>query len=141
MFRKILVAFDGSAGSSRALEVAAVMAREYGLPTLHAVSVAEPPPRFAATVGEVDEEREAAEEHYRQLHEQARRVAAEHGVALAGTIVHGHAARMIVEQARAGGCDLLVMGHSGHSGVWGQFLGTTTDRVSRHAPCSVLIVR
>jgi nucleotide-binding universal stress UspA family protein len=136
-----LVAFDGSAGSARALEAAAVMAREYGLAALHALAVAEPGPRFAATVGEVDEDREAAEAHYRELLEQARRVATEHGVELEGKVVHGHTAQRIVEEARAGGYDLLVLGHSGHSGVWGQFLGTTTDKVSRHAPCSVLIVR
>ena len=140
MFKKVLVAFDGSAGSTRALEAASVMVAEAGA-ALHALSVAEPGPRFAATVGEVDEEREAAEQHYRRLLEQARSVAAEHGVELDGRIVHGHAAQTIVEEARSGGYDLLVMGHSGHSGVWGQFLGTTTDKVSRHAPCSVLIVR
>jgi nucleotide-binding universal stress UspA family protein len=37
--------------------------------------------------------------------------------------------------------DLIVIGHSGHSGVWGLFLGTTAEKVSRHAPCSILIVR
>jgi nucleotide-binding universal stress UspA family protein len=138
--RKILVAVDGSAGR-RALEAAAVMAREYGLAALHALAVAEPGPRFAATVGEVDEVRAAAEAHDREVPEQARRVAGEHGVELEGRVVHGHATQTIVEEARAGGYDLLVMGDSGHSGVWGQFLGTTTDRVGRHAPCSVLIVR
>ncbi len=35
--------------------------------------------------------------------------------------------------------DLIVLGHSGHSAVWGRFLGTTAEKVSRHAHCSVLI--
>jgi hypothetical protein len=35
----------------------------------------------------------------------------------------------------------VVIGHTGHSGVWGLFLGTTAEKVSRHAACSVLIVR
>jgi nucleotide-binding universal stress UspA family protein len=36
---------------------------------------------------------------------------------------------------------LVVVGHTGHSGVWGRFLGTTAEKVSRHAAGSVLIVR
>jgi hypothetical protein len=39
------------------------------------------------------------------------------------------------------GADLVVIGHSGLSGVWGLFLGTTAEKVSRHAACSVRIVR
>ena len=40
-----------------------------------------------------------------------------------------------------GKVDLILVGHSGLSGVWAAFLGTTAEKVSRHAPCSVLIVR
>lgn len=39
------------------------------------------------------------------------------------------------------GADLLIIGHSGHSGIWGRLLGTTADKVVDHAPCSVLVVR
>ncbi len=35
----------------------------------------------------------------------------------------------------------MLVGHSGLSGVWAALLGTTAEKVSRHAPCSVLIVR
>ncbi len=43
--------------------------------------------------------------------------------------------------AKEVGADLIVLGHSGHSAVWGPLLGAVTEKVSRHAPCSVLIVR
>ncbi len=140
MFKHILVGLDGSPGSLRALEVAASLSRELGA-TLEALSVVEPAPRFAGTVGEVEEERVAAEAYFSQVQERARRVAAEHGVEVACRIVYGHAAQTLAEATRTAGVDLLVLGHSGHSGVWGTFLGTTTDKVSRHAACSVLIVR
>ena len=39
------------------------------------------------------------------------------------------------------GADLLIIGHSGHSGIWGRLLGTMADKVVDHAPCSVLVVR
>ncbi len=140
MFRKILVGLDGSAGSMRAMEVAAALAREFGA-ALHALSVIEPAARYAGTVGEVNEESEAAEAYMRQVQEHARQIAAEHGVSVEAKIVHGHTAQTLAEHTKTGGYDLIVLGHSGHSGVWGSFLGTTTDKVSRHAACSVLIVR
>ncbi|HAY21801.1 MAG TPA: hypothetical protein DCY27_06470 [Desulfobacterales bacterium] len=35
----------------------------------------------------------------------------------------------------------MLVRYSRLSGVWAAFLGTTAEKVSRHAPCSVLIVR
>lgn len=55
--------------------------------------------------------------------------------------VAGNVAKSIVEYAATGAFDLLVIGQTGQSGVWGTFLGTTADKVVRHAPCSVLVVR
>lgn len=52
-----------------------------------------------------------------------------------------HPAQQIVQAAQEHQVDLIVVGHGGHSGVWGMFLGTTAEKVSRHVPCSVLIVR
>ncbi|SRR6266542_1032538 len=140
MFKDILVGLDGSAGSLRAMQAAAALAQEFGA-ALHGVSVAEDQRRFAATVGEVDEEREATEAYLKEVQERATAIAAEHGVELQTSIVHGHAAQALVEATRAEGVDLLVLGHSGHSSVWGTFMGTTADKVTRHAACSVLIVR
>ncbi len=78
---------------------------------------------------------------FERIQEQAKALAAESGITLYTDISAGHVAQNVVKYAEQGGFDLLVMGHSGHSGVWGDFLGATAERVSRHAPCSVLIVR
>jgi nucleotide-binding universal stress UspA family protein len=40
-----------------------------------------------------------------------------------------------MEYATAEQADLLVLGHSGHSSVWGQFMGTTADKLVRRAAC------
>lgn len=71
----------------------------------------------------------------------ARRVAAEHGVQLTTEVRVGNAAQQIVQAAREGGFDLVVLGAKGHSVIRDFLLGTTTDRVSHHAPCSVRVVR
>ena len=65
----------------------------------------------------------------------------EHGVEIRNLVVPGHAAHELVRAAADTGADVIVLGHSGHSALWGALLGATTERVSRHAPCSVLIVR
>lgn len=43
--------------------------------------------------------------------------------------------------ARDLGCDLIVMASLGRSGATDMLLGTTAERVVRHAPCPVLVVR
>ena len=67
--------------------------------------------------------------------------ALETAVELQTQVRAGHPAQQIVEVAGEHQVDLIVIGHSGHSGVWGRFLGSTAEKVSRHAACSVLLVR
>lgn len=140
MFRKMLVGYDGSPGAERALTVALELARVHGA-ELWALAVEERLPHFAATVGEVDEEKEFANQYYSERLAAARWRAVQAGIELKTMLRSGHPARTIVEVAKDGGFDLVILGHSGRSEVWAMFLGTTAERVSRHAPCSVLIVR
>ncbi len=53
----------------------------------------------------------------------------------------GAPAASIVEAAKAGGADLIVMGTRGHTGLVRIALGSTARSVMLHAPCSVLVVR
>ena len=140
MFRKILVGLDGSPGSLRALAAAIALAQKFG-GTPHALTVVEPLPRFAATVGEVEETREAEEAAVARIQQQARQIAATQGVDLTTARAYGHPAQILAEQTAGGEFDLVVVGHSGLSGIWGAFLGSTTDKLTDHAACSVLIVR
>jgi nucleotide-binding universal stress UspA family protein len=139
-FHKILVGFDSSAGARRALSRSLQLAHSLGA-ELQVLSVLEHLPHYAATVGEVDEAREAAEHEVALWQAEARRAAELQGVAVTTVIRAGHPARTLADYAREGGFDLLVVGNSGRSGIWGMLLGTTSDKVTSHAPCSVLIVR
>lgn len=47
----------------------------------------------------------------------------------------------ILDEARSWGCDLIVMGSSGLSGTARLILGSVADKVSRQAPCPVLVSR
>jgi nucleotide-binding universal stress UspA family protein len=139
-FRKILVGFEGSPGAWRALAQALRLAASDGA-TVHVLTVIEHLPQYAATVGEMEEALTEAERQAALLQAEVRHAADLAGVRVETVRRAGHAAKTLVDYAREGGFDLLVLGHAGHSGVWGLFLGTTCDKVVRHAPCSVLVVR
>ncbi len=47
----------------------------------------------------------------------------------------------IVRFVERSGCDLIVMGTHGRSGLRRLVLGSVAESVVRHAPCSVLVVR
>jgi nucleotide-binding universal stress UspA family protein len=53
----------------------------------------------------------------------------------------GKAFQEIVEVARTAGMDLIVIATHGYTGLQLVLLGSTTERVVRHAPCPVLVVR
>jgi nucleotide-binding universal stress UspA family protein len=140
MFRKILLAYDGSEGANRALEVGIGLAKTHGA-ELWVVAVQEKLPRFSGTIDEVQEEKQFANEQYGKLLEAAKAKAKEAGIEIKTLMRPGHPAQTIVAVAKEGKFDLVLVGHTGLSGVWAAFLGTTAEKVSRHAPCSVLIVR
>lgn len=139
-YKRMLVPLDGSQGSWKAFRKALLLAEEMGA-EITVLSVEEHLPRYAATVDEVDEEREQQNEYFARLHREATALAEERSVELRTEVAVGHAAGEIVRHAAERGADLVVMGNTGHSGLWGVLLGSTTDRVVDHAPCDVLVVR
>ena len=140
MFKKILLAYDGSEGANRALEEGMELARVHQA-ELWALTVQEGVPRFSATIDEVQEEKAYANQHTSEVLAAAQAQARDAGFELK-TLKHlGHPAQTIIQVAAEGKFDLILVGHSGLSGVWAKYLGTTAEKVSRHAPCSVLIVR
>src|SRR5437660_7722795 len=139
MFNKILVAIDGSEASEKALTTAVDLVAHYKS-DLTALSVAEMP-EVVAMVDEVDEIRQGTEAHFRRIGEAAVEYAKSRGVALRSVVVRGHAADAIVRYAESEGMNLVVVGQHGHSRIARFFLGSTSDRVSEHSPCTVMIVK
>jgi nucleotide-binding universal stress UspA family protein len=137
MFKKILVAYDGSEGAKKALEAGIKLAQLHQAELL-VLAVQEEMPRthidtaFAET---------AFRQHLEQILAEAQTRSQEAGVQAKTDMRLGHPAKTIVAVAEEGKFDLILVGHSGLSGVWGRFLGSTAEKLSRHAPCSVLMVR
>lgn len=139
MFRTVLVAYDDSDGARTALEFALDLARGGAPVEVVVVAVAAPLARFGGTIDEVEEEQEFEHRRCAAWLEKARSRATARGTPVHVMQRSGHPAQELVRAAEELGSDLMVLGHSGHSGAWGRFLGSTTEKVSRHAPCSVLI--
>jgi nucleotide-binding universal stress UspA family protein len=140
MFKKILLAYDGSEGANRALEAAIELVQVHQ-GQIWALAVEENLPHVIATAGEFLDTKEQANEKFGKLLQAAQTRAEQAGVELKTLLRAGHPAQTILGVAKDGEFDVILVGHSGLPGVWAAFLGTTAEKVSRHAPCSVLIVR
>ena len=55
-------------------------------------------------------------------------------------VLHGSPDQQIIEKAKEWNADLIVVGSHGR-GFWGRLLGSVSDGIVHHAPCSVLVVR
>jgi CBS-domain-containing membrane protein len=140
MFERILVAYDGSRGGDTALRMAIDLAKGLGA-ELQSVSVEARLPRYAATIGEVQEAKAEIDEYFQKLTKRARDTALAAGVELETVIRQGHEVDAILTVAREGRADLLVIGYQGHNPIFGRLVGSTAQSVARLASCSVLLAR
>lgn len=140
MYRKILIAFDGSDPAREALRQAVDLAKLYEA-ELHCVSVEGHLPAYAATLGEVEEAKAEKDRFFSAIEREAVVYARAQGIELRPMKVAGDPAERIVRYAEEWAADLIVLGEKGHSRAHRFLLGDTSDKVVDHAPCSTLIVR
>jgi nucleotide-binding universal stress UspA family protein len=140
-FKKLLCPIDFSAGSQRALTVATRLARDTGADLVIAHAWYVPPRAFDHPIPD-RMLRETTEEAERAL-DAATRGVAELGVQrVTSRLLYGTPWDQIVQAARADpAVDGIVMGTHGRSGLARVFLGSVTEQVIRHSPCSVLAIR
>jgi nucleotide-binding universal stress UspA family protein len=140
MFKKILVANDGSDHAKLALTKAIGLAACFGA-ELHMISVEEHLPHYAATVGEVLEEKAEEDSYFAGVVSEAKAEAATEGIELHTLITPGHEVETIVRYVQDQKFDLLVLGFMGHSRVLGRIMGGSAANITRLAACSVLIIK
>ena len=140
MYRKILVANDGSSGARGALLAAIDMAKRDEA-DLHQICVEENLPHYAALMGEVIEAKEESKEFLQKVIAEANAAAAAQDVRLTSHVIPGHAVETIVAYAKDHDFDLVVIGFTGHSNIYGRIWGGTSQNLARLAPCSVLVVK
>ncbi|MGH2902533.1 MAG: universal stress protein [Solirubrobacteraceae bacterium] len=145
MFKSIVVGTDGSDTATQAVRQAVDLAQAIGA-KLELVSAYEP----VSTQRLGEERRQAPEdlqwaigprEDVDATLEAAGAVAREAGVAVDVYPRQGDPADAILDVAEEREADLVIVGNKGMTGAKRFLLGSVPNKVSHHAPCSVLIIR
>ncbi len=145
MFTSIVVGTDGSDTAGKAVQAATDLARQVGA-SLSVVSAYEPVSnqRLREEKREVPKDLEwmvnPREDVEATLKEAAEQVE-ETGVKVETFAREGDAADAILDVAEETHADLIVVGNKGMTGTKRFLLGSVPNKVSHHAPCSVLIIR
>lgn len=156
MFQKILVAIDNSAATQAVFERAVALARamDAQLMLLHVLSVDDngspsmpmypqvsffPPIDDAAWEAYRKRWRAFEKEGLESLQHYTEQATAE-GIKTEFTQTPGSPGQTISKLAQTWEADLIVMGSRGRKGLRELFLGSVSNYVMHHAPCSALIV-
>jgi nucleotide-binding universal stress UspA family protein len=140
MFKKLLVAYDGSEDSKKALEIALELSRKFGS-EVHLLTIIEQLPHYAATIGEV---KEALAEITKEIEKRQTLVcedAREQGVEIKCRILPGHEVEAIIAYAQKGNFDALLLGRKGQSAILHTQSGSTAVQITTHAPCTVILAQ
>ena len=139
MFRRLLLAWDGSPPAQRALDVAVGIARRYG-GEIVAASVAHSPTHAETEedrAESVDAARRFLEASFARVRDRAERA----GVPIEHAIIEGEEpAEEIVRYAHEHGFDLVIAGHHRRRRPGRLVLHGLADRLVAHADIPVLIV-
>jgi nucleotide-binding universal stress UspA family protein len=145
MFASIVVGSDGSDTAQEAVRQATSLAAQLGS-KIHLVSAYEP-----VSEGRLREERHQVPEDLQWMVNPREDVNATltegaRGIESAGVAVETHAregdpADAILDVAEEQRADLIVVGNKGMTGAKRFLLGSVPNKVSHHAPCSVMIIR
>lgn len=137
----ILVPTDFSPQSEKALRYALAFARQFNarLTLLHVLEpLAGPDFAYFPLVQARDKVARAAKHRLAGL---ATRFEATPGIIERTLVRDGRAYQVITEIARKSRANLIIIATHGYTGTARLLLGSTTERVVRHAPCPVLVVR
>ena len=142
MYKKILLAYDGSDAGQMALLDCRELCN-WNQAELHLVAVMPSAMSFVGLEGGVyDVELEEREKRkYRGVLEDGLRRLAEAGFTAQGEVVTGEAVDEINKYAKKIGADLIVVGHK-HLDSWAArwWRGSISGALIEHAHCSVLVV-
>jgi nucleotide-binding universal stress UspA family protein len=162
MLNKILVAIDLSAASQQVFQQALSLAKatKAKLILLHVLSSEEAgcpimspyfvkpinhcihlDPQIIAQANQVyEQEWELFRQKGLELLRDFAKVAIASGVKVESSQITGHPSSTICDFAQASQTDIIVIGKRGYSGLQEMFLGSISNYVVHHSPCSVLLV-
>ena len=143
MYKKILIASDGSIYARKAIDVSADLAKRYKS-ELTLITVIQHPMNAFGMFGIEElgsEAYETLKKKGNNIIREAKEQLKEHDLNSNYVLEYGNPGDTIVRYAKKNGFDLIVIGSHGYGEVMAHMLGSVSDRVNHHAHCSVMIVR
>ena len=156
MIRKIVVGLDSSDLSQAVLQRAVFLAQSYSaeLKLVHVVVDSEPgAPQFSGyfggpiypsisstVVASYQKAWNQFVEHAQSLLDQQVSETRQTGVDTYGALLYGNPGAQLCEVAQTWNADLVVVGSRGLSGISELLIGSVSNYVLHHAPCSVLVI-
>jgi len=137
--KKIVVAYDGSSESERALNWAIDLAGKLRSDVV-VVSVVKPP-EFSPTISEIEEFYEDGEKHFRPLLNKVEEKVNSLIISLRTEILRGHPAESIVRYAFDRRADLVVMGTRGTGGFKSLIIGSVAQKVVAYSKVPVVVIK
>lgn len=137
--KQILLASDASSNCEHAAQLAVEMAEKFHskLTVLHVLDE-----RHGLKVPLLHEEAvQTGDNTMARIRAVMDQIAQSHSTPYVAREATGHPAEQIVEFARTESIPLIVIGSRGLGALEGALLGSTSDQVANHAPCSVLVGR
>ena len=140
MYKKILVAYEGSNGSKKCLEFALSIAKNYKS-ELSALWIGGYKAYYHETAAEIEEENNAVSQFADKLRAEIKKISKQESYPINFCFLRGNPAKLILEYSEKNKIDLIVIGGKGYSGLWGNEIGHVTNKVCEKAKCNVLVIK
>lgn len=137
---KVLVAYDGSKPSKKALDKAVEISTKLGA-EVTLLTVTEPVCPVGISEADCVKMDEILHKETIDVLTNIKQELEKKALKVKTFVKKGSPADEIVKLAEKEGVDMIVLGSHGRHGAKKFFLGSVSDRVSKHALCSVIIVR
>ncbi len=146
MYRNILIATDGSALAERAVAHGVTLAKTVGA-KITAIVVEAPFNVYDVPESKLPQMSDAFAQHAEHTKQHAAKILSSvaHAAKAASVpcdsvqIEHDHPFQAIIDTANEKGCDLIVMGSHGRSGISAILLGSVTNKVLAHTTIPILV--
>jgi len=140
MYKKILLAVDGSEVSRKAVRHAVKLTKQNN-GTLIAINVIPPVDVTDIEVFKPESLLRGLRREGEKILSEVKELAQKEGIEVQTKIEAGIPFEKICEIAKGLDCDLIVMGSHGRTGIGKVLIGSVTERVISRAHCPVLVVK
>ncbi|MCM1566015.1 MAG: universal stress protein [Dehalobacter sp.] len=136
---KILVGFDGSPSSKKALDYAKYLSSKLNssITVLTVIRL----PDFSSSRDEVDEEIIEAGKRIFPMHREIVELGKKENITINTVIIHGHPVEKIIDYAQENEFDLIIIGTRGLGGFKKLVIGSVAQKVVSYSKVPVMVVK